>query len=528
MTSKRIIKPARVSSRSFTLYFGTILTCIALVHVMQVAGDGDWMKDCGVCHCKWSSSKKVADCKNTSLVSVPREVSNELQVIELSYNIIPELRRNEFKDANLLNLHKIYMRNCTLREIHRDAFRGLNLLIELDLTNNFLKALVPGIFTDVMRLRVLTVVNNELGQLDDFLFVNMSFLAKVDFSQNRLQHIGEQTFINVDTLKEIDVKENRLTVLQEDIFRNLGRLQSLTLYGNPWNCSCELQQFQKFVLSKGLYTQPTSCHDPMELRGKFWSDVPAENFACRPRIISPRDGATVDASDNVTIACRIRAAPKPDVEWRFNEQTLATDDERIFVRSMKEDNHRVPAELYVSELTILGVRAADRGTYTCIATNTGGRAMSNVQLTLAPVSEVINGLGVIGSTAGIPTTDPTNLLLIVCLVAIILLSMLIVVVLILCCYCRRVKKYSKNGSISENGLVTSKIDRSQDGSMLEGSVIMEMQKSLLTEVNPVEKPPRRNEIDGKCVGADDGQELKKTLLDEQSYGEYLYQLRTAF
>jgi len=55
--------------------------------------------------------------------------------------------------------------------------------------------------------------------------------------------------------------------------------------------------------------------------------------------------------------------------------------------------------------------------------------------------------------------------------------------------------------------------------MLEGSVIMEMQKSLLNEVNPVEKPPRRTDIES-VDGGDDVLEIKKTLLDETVYGEY--------
>lgn len=503
-----------------TLYVCVLLSIWLQQCVRPTMADGDWMLDCGVCHCKWFSSMKNADCKNTSLVSVPREMSNELQVIDLSHNVIPELRRNEFIDANLLNLHKIFLRNCTLQEIHRDAFKELHLLIELDLSNNLLKVLEVGLFTDLIRLRLFTAAYNEIEQLEDRLFENMTFLAKIYMQHNRLQSVGLRTFVNVTTLKEIDLQSNRLSVLKEDTFRDLSSLNGLTLFDNPWNCTCELQQFQQFVIVKRLYTKPTACHEPMELRGKFWSDVPSQNFACRPRILQPRDGATIDAtSENATITCRMEGSPKPDVVWTYNGQELGPEDDRISIKNSQEVVRRDSPEIYTSELIIVGVKPVDRGTYTCIASNTGGKTKADVQLAYAPVSEVIGGLGFIGSTAGIPTTNPTNLLLIICLIAIVLLSLLIIIVLVLCCYCRRVKKYSKNGSISENGLVSSKIDRSQDGSMLEGSVIMEMQKSLLTEVNPVEKPPRRTELDGKSVSTDEGHELKKTLLDEHSYGE---------
>lgn len=303
----------------------------------------------------------------------------------------------------------------------------------------------------------------------------------------------------------------------------MEQLRSLTLNQNPWNCTCELQAFQKFAITRGLYTPPTDCYLPMNLRGKLWTDVPAENFACRPVILFPHDGYTIDANnENITIACKLKGSPKPRVEWLYNNRPLNEGDIRVTVRNSEEVNRRDSVDFYVSELVIVGVKIEDRGTYTCVAINTGGETKADIHVTVPLVMDSLDGLGIISSTIGSPTTNPGDLLFVICLIAIVLLTLLIIVVLILCCYCRRVKKYSKNGSISENGLVSSKVDRSTDGSMLEGSVIMEMQKSLLTEVNPVEKPPRRSETDGKSIPSDDVQEIKKTLLDEQSYGKQIY------
>lgn len=498
-----------------------IFFAIILAVIQPTAADAEWMNECGVCHCKWISSKKQADCKNTSLISVPHEMSNELQVIELSMNIIPELRANEFRDANLLNLHKIYMRNCTLQEIHRDAFKGLTLLIELDLSHNYLKVIYPGTFSDVIRLRQLIVQHNQIEHLNDNLFENLGFLAKVDLRYNQLKSISQHTFVNVTAIKEIDLEYNQLTLLKEESFHNMDQLQALTLNENPWNCTCELQAFQKFAIERHLYTPPTDCHSPMSLRGKLWSDVPAESFACKPVILMPHDGFTIDATnENITISCKMKGSPKPHIEWQYNNQPLNSDDQRISIRESTETSRMSQSiDFYTSDLIIAGVKTEDRGTYACIGTNTAGQGKVEIIVAVPPVLESLDGLGPVSSTAGIPTTNPNNLLFIICLIAIILLILLIIVVLILCCYCRRVKKYSKNGSISENGLVSSKVDRSTDGSMLEGSVIMEMQKSLLTEVNPVEKPPRRSETDSKSIPSDDVQEIKKTLLDDQSYGK---------
>lgn len=523
MMAGKIISYGGAIHSTLTLKLILVLLLQLISTNYRVNANDEWMQpqNCGVCSCKWISSKKNADCKQKSLITVPKELSNEIQVIDLSYNAIPELKRNEFKDANLVNIHKIYMKNCTLQEINRDAFQGLQLLIELDLSNNLLKVLEPGVFGEVIRLRQLLMSHNHVQRLEDYLFVNLPFLSKVDVRYNQINYVGHNTFVNVSELREIYLDNNRLTVLHEDTFQKLGKLISLPLFENPWNCTCELLQFQKFAIDRILYTEPTSCHEPLELRGQKWSNIAAEKFACRPIILLPRDGSTIDANnDNITLACRIKGSPKPNITWTYNNHAVDVNDPRIYIRNSQEINRREPMDVYISELIISGVKNSDRGAYICMAENTAGRAKSEVFLTIPPVSEVIAGAGILGTPSSTASTiDNTNLLLIICMIAIILLTLLIIVVLILCCYCRRVKKYAKNGSISENGLMGNKIDKSQDSSILEGSVIMEMQKSLLTEVNPVEKPPRRAEMDSNGDLVDDGFELKKTLLDENSTGK---------
>lgn len=498
------------------LQVSTLIIVMLAVATNVATADRDWVKECGVCHCKWISSKKQADCKNTSLIAVPMEMSVELQVIDLSLNIIPELRRTEFKDANLLNLHKIFMRNCTLQEIHKDAFKGLELLIELDLSNNYLKILQPGVFSDVHRLRVLILNFNLIERLEDYLFDNLTFFTKLELKNNQLHYIGPKTFVDVPKLSEIYLESNKLSLLSDESFRNLEKLRSLSLMENPWNCTCELQQFQRFVTNQGLYTPPTSCREPKELRDKSWNEIPPEKFACRPKILQPINGAVIEAHhDNVSMVCRMKASPKPEIIWTYNGRPISPLDQRIEIKNTQQMNRYDPIDIYSSELSIVNVKLSDKGSYICSASNTGGTA--SVELVLnVPAIIATTGEGITGS---VPPDNSNNFLLLLCMIAITFLALLIIIVLILCCYFRRVKKYSKNGSISENGLVPNKIDKSQDGSMLEGSVIMEMQKSLLTDVNPVEKPPRRTELDGSGELLEDGFELKKTLLDASSLGK---------
>lgn len=487
----------------------------------------DWMQNCGNCHCHWNSGKKSADCKGKKLSKIPQDMSSEMQVVDFSQNQIPELRREEFQVAGLQNLHKIYLRNCTIQEVHREAFKGLPILIELDMSSNHIRELHPSTFAGLEKLRNVIINNNEIEVLESRLFINLPFLSRVEFNNNRLKQVQLNVFSG--PLSAISLEQNQLTHLHKETFANLPKLNYLSLQGNAWNCSCELQEFRDFAIAKRLYTPPTDCREPPQLRGKLWSEVPSENFACQPQILGTV--RFVEAHhDNITLPCRIVGQPRPNVTWFYNKRILnpGINDQHIRILNSVEQVNQMnqqQQQVMTSELRIYGVRTSDKGSYRCIANNPGGKAEAEFQLLVnddyfgSAMSS--DGLGGISGAIGASTSDPqTSFYLIICIIVAIFIVLLIFLVLALFWYCRRIKTYQKdNTMMSNDGLISCKLDKTHNSSMLEGSVIMEMQKSLLNEVNPVEKPPRRTDIES-VDGGDDGHEIKKTLLDETAYGKF--------
>ncbi len=73
---------------------------------------------------------------HNELTAVPRGLSPELQSVDLSQNPLQLLPRDAFREVGLVNLHKLFLRDCGIRELHQEAFSGLEILIELDLTAN--------------------------------------------------------------------------------------------------------------------------------------------------------------------------------------------------------------------------------------------------------------------------------------------------------------------------------------------------------------------------------------------------------
>ncbi|XP_037919747.1 leucine-rich repeat-containing protein 24 [Hermetia illucens] len=494
------------------IIYSTII--FQLICFIPVSDELEFTQLCGLCNCFWHTGK-TANCENLSLTAIPRDLSPDLQFIHFSNNNIAEIRKNEFAEANLQNLQKLFLKNCTLMELNRDAFQGLNILIELDLSNNLLRELHPGTFAGVGKLRKLLVNNNELEYLQDGLFNELKEIRRIELKHNRISTIGPHTFSNLPSLKTIDLSFNNLTSLKVVSFQNIPNLVGISLEENPWNCTCHLLGFQRFAVENGYHSQTTACFNPKHLKGKLWNEVPPEQFTCRPEIIEPKKIggdpfiSIVNANNgNVTFTCRVRASQQPNIGWIYNTRSINNGDRRFRVFSSVEPTQSDDMNIYTSELTIKEVRPQDKGIYGCLAENTAGKDSAEIQLRISTNPLVYEG----------NEDSSSNLLLIICSVAIILLILLLAIILILCLYCRRVR-FSKNATMSENGLIAPGFDKKLNNSMLEGSVITEVQKSLLTSVNPVEKPPRRT-TDLESLDTEDGHETKKTLLDETAFGNH--------
>lgn len=434
------------------LYFACLTTAINLL--MVPSAHTDWLVECGPCRCKWISGKKTADCKNTVVTRVPNGLSAELQVLDLSNNYVPEIQSNEFATANLRNLHKLFIRNATLKQVNRDSLKGLEILIELDLSYNLLRSLPRSVFNNLVKLRALMLNNNQLERLDDGLFRNLKFLHKIELKENVLVSIEPKAFTNLPVLTQIYLDGNQLTVLRRECFQHLEKLTSLSLKQNPWNCTCELRPFRDFAFEQNLYTPPTDCHYPETLRGTLWTDVSIDAFACRPKIVYPMvaadNGAAIvqASSDNVTITCRMEASPSTTVTWTYNKHALATYPKRIFIKNTSESNSRGSVQdakdVLTSELTIVGVRKTDEGTYTCSAQNVGGHIDVDFQLQIG---------------RGANNYFLTNqMMLVLCLMAVGLLMVSIVIMIVTCCYCRKFKNLIKHDLDEHNGATSIGMD----------------------------------------------------------------------
>ncbi|KAK3917655.1 Peroxidasin [Frankliniella fusca] len=503
-----------------------LLLALLVLLAAAVSSSDDWTQCPAACKCKWVSGKKAAECTSYDLTAVPRGLSPELQSVDLSNNPLQLLPRDAFRDVGLVNLHKLFLRDCGIRELHQEAFSGLEILIELDLTANQIHTLHPGTFRDNVRLRLLYLNRNPISSLPDGIFNNMTFLQTVELSECQLTHVGHHAFQNVPNLQHLKLDGNRLQHLQLQAVEPLARLVGLVLHNNPWRCDCHLRPLRDWAMERKLYTKPTACAEPHKLHRKLWSELGSEEFACRPQIMAPPLGTVLEAdADEVTLSCKVNGNPAPEVQWVFNSRVITNNsrsvygDHRYVVLEGPVDGAvaagggQLGATVRWVNLTIRGVRQQDRGQFVCVAQSGGGVDERNVTL---KVSRSFTGGGFLSGGGGGALEVWQLIAWAVAGVVLLLLA----VVLLCCCLARRRRDLQRRDAALVIGKKPPPEGRSPNGDVThhvraDGS---EQQKSLLTMVNPVQKPPRRYDHPSGQGGTElsDLSELNRNLLDDGS------------
>lgn len=350
---------------------------IVLAAVLALAAP-DWT-DCPTpCRCKWMFGKKTAQCTNAGFVTIPDTLDSEMQVLNLSGNSIPTLPTDAFKSAGLINLQRIFMRGARLRQVHRDAFRELIILVEVDLSDNEITHLDPDTFHGNERLRVLLLSENPLGRLPREQFPTLPHLRTLELESCRLEQVDRDAFVHLTALESLSLKFNKIRSLSERAFMNFARLKALALEGNPWKCDCELRGFRNWFLSSNLHSVSLTCTEPEWLYGKPWQDVPSEEFACPPQVyLSTNSQVQAEAGGNVSFGCHVIGDPEPQVTWLYdgrpiNHTWLILEAEEGLLDKW-------------ANISVINVSDVDAGVYSCVAKNSLDAVSRNVTLVLPEV-----------------------------------------------------------------------------------------------------------------------------------------------
>lgn len=337
----------------------------------------DWTDCPAPCRCKWSSGKKTALCKDATFTAIPDTLDAEMQVLDLSGNTITRLVKDTFKTAGLINLQRIFLRSAKIREVHRDAFYELTILIEVDLSDNELTNLHPDTFHGNGRLRVLYLSGNPLRRLAQAQFPTLPHLRTLELEGCQLESVHRDAFVNLNALESLNLKSNHLHNLSERVLMDL-HLKSLSLDGNPWRCDCDLRVFRNWFLTSNLHSVSLVCVEPEVLKDRLWEDVPTDEFACPPEVsLTTQTQVQAEAGGNVSFGCHVVGDPEPKVSWLFEGAPI----NHTWVTLEAEEGL---LNKWVN-ISVSNVSDADAGVYSCVAKNSLALVSRNVTLVLPEV-----------------------------------------------------------------------------------------------------------------------------------------------
>jgi len=352
------------------------------------AVDQDWSQCPPVCHCTWVGGKRSADCQDAGFSSLPSfRHADQIQVLHLAANPILRLPETIFNQSDLINLQKVYLQNCSLNIIHPTAFLNLVLMIELDLSHNNIRSLLPGTFKGNIRIRKLWLHHNPLRTIQDFSFPTLSHLRSLDLSHCMIRKIGQETFHNINLIEVLSLSDNQLHRLDPAAFRPLGNLKSLKLSRNPWHCDCRLETFWHWVMGKNLYNKPTVCQTPAKLAGTSWDALEQPELACPPRVTVRQPERSVTLGSEVRLSCFIGGGHKR-VNWvrsgfivKNNSASLDGGTQSYKLKTARVSNRRRWLNLTISHLDRTG-----SGVYSCVAESDGGMTEKNATIVITDSS----------------------------------------------------------------------------------------------------------------------------------------------
>lgn len=144
------------------------------------------------------------------------------------------------RQAQILHLY-----NLEIPILERFILHGLPALTHLKMRGS-VRSIDFDAFVDLPNLLDLDLSQCHIQRISMDAFYGLGKVRRIDLSDNDLEFIppGLFTVQQQEELQEIMLTRNKLTSLSFDFFRNLRltnkqpQVQSVRLDGNPWDCTC--------------------------------------------------------------------------------------------------------------------------------------------------------------------------------------------------------------------------------------------------------------------------------------------------
>ena len=208
------------------------------------------------CHC----TEQMVNCSNNELTAVPQNLPNNVDIIDLSFNLLNNISSNIFD--NQQNLSILYLNNNNIKEINSNSFKGLDSLQVLNLCYNHLMFITDNeTFCSLPQLQELHLCYNSLVIVPDICFLTrlrvldlstnilpnevkfsisyrkLRLLTVLKLNENALRNLTTTSFeyLHVNYVMQFECVQCAFSHLPSDLFQLFSNLKFLNLSRNSFN-----------------------------------------------------------------------------------------------------------------------------------------------------------------------------------------------------------------------------------------------------------------------------------------------------
>ncbi|XP_013132330.1 mucin-5AC isoform X2 [Oreochromis niloticus] len=249
---------------------------------------------------------------------------------------VGEINSTVLQSENLTSITRLTINNAGVTRIAEKAFSSFTNLKYLSLELNNLSQINSNWFKEPAALSEIILTGNHIEVLSESTLGQFANLTSLWLNKNMLRNIEQNSFSFQAALAELDLSKNKLTWVSPQAFRSLTSTK-IRLGGNPWDCSCEAEDFVDFVKALQSRSQlenemDVTCESPPSLRGQLVWNVSI--CATSPSITS-----SVGPSSTVKV---VTTSPSPTSETETSVKPKPTISSSHTVPSLETSVHPKP------------------------------------------------------------------------------------------------------------------------------------------------------------------------------------------
>nr|AKN63433.1 toll-like receptor 2b [Miichthys miiuy] len=175
-----------------------------------------------------SCEQTSCDCSQQNLRQVPAAPSKPITELDLSFNRLKKINKNDFVAYS--SLRSLIINNNIIKMIQEQAFVPLTNLVKLDLSSNRLETLSAEWFKNLLSLQHLNLWGNKykmLGQGN--LFQPLKRLKTLHLGGPYLESVRKGDFSGLSALDEVIFDGKNLRVYAEGSLKEIGPIKHVAL-----------------------------------------------------------------------------------------------------------------------------------------------------------------------------------------------------------------------------------------------------------------------------------------------------------